>query len=177
LSVERKEVAAADEDMNGGNEEEWMESLKKKPFRRKQQLILILPSIVHGEAESRVAKFFLDNIPKRVNIYQSTINTPNGNKIYQMATKYTKWQQNIPNGRKIDPTIIERTNIFCCHQNPKFTQIGNFGLKIYRLATLVESRFVRDGNEQETVLLARSVKTMSQLSLPSHRYRCFRRRG
>jgi hypothetical protein len=26
-------------------------------------------------------------------------------------------------------------------------------------------------------LLARSVKTMSQLSLPSHRYRCFRRRG
>jgi cobalamin biosynthesis Co2+ chelatase CbiK len=32
LSVERKEVAAADEDMNGGNEEEWMESLKKKAF-------------------------------------------------------------------------------------------------------------------------------------------------
>jgi hypothetical protein len=26
-------------------------------------------------------------------------------------------------------------------------------------------------------LLARSVKTMSQLSLPSHRYQCFRRRG
>jgi hypothetical protein len=32
LSVERKEVAAADEDMNGGNEEEWMESLKKSLF-------------------------------------------------------------------------------------------------------------------------------------------------
>jgi hypothetical protein len=28
-------------------------------------------------------------------------NIPNGNKIYQMAIKYTKWQQNIPNGNKI----------------------------------------------------------------------------
>jgi hypothetical protein len=27
-------------------------------------------------------------------------NILNGNKIYQMATKYTKWQQNIPNGNK-----------------------------------------------------------------------------
>jgi hypothetical protein len=28
-------------------------------------------------------------------------NIPNGHKIFQMATKYTKWPQNIPNGHKI----------------------------------------------------------------------------
>jgi hypothetical protein len=36
--------------------------------------------------QSRVARFFL---------------VPNDHKIYQMATKYTKWPQNIPNGHKI----------------------------------------------------------------------------
>jgi hypothetical protein len=41
-----------------------------------------------------------------------------------MATKYTKWPQNRPNGPKM--------------QEPsKFTQIGIFGLKINHLATLV----------------------------------------
>jgi hypothetical protein len=30
-----------------------------------------------------------------------TKNIPDCNKIYQMAAKYTEWQQNIPNGSKI----------------------------------------------------------------------------
>jgi hypothetical protein len=44
----------------------------------------------------------------------SWYNNPYGNKytkephkIYQMATKYTKWQQNIPNGRKLDQSAIK----------------------------------------------------------------------
>jgi hypothetical protein len=41
-------------------------------------------------------------------------NIPNGHKIYQMATKYTKWPQNVPTSSNADP--------------PKFTQIGIFGL-------------------------------------------------
>jgi hypothetical protein len=63
-----------------------------------------------------------------------------------MATKYTQWPQNIPNGHKIYPMVAIRpnsrkyvdqaatkyTNIFPI----KFTQIGIFGLKICHLATL-----------------------------------------
>jgi hypothetical protein len=37
----------------------------------------------------------------KIYIYQITINIPNGHKIYQMATRYTKWPQDIPNGHKI----------------------------------------------------------------------------
>jgi hypothetical protein len=40
------------------------------------------------------------------------INIPNGNKIYQMAIKYTKWPQNIPNGNKIDEMSINFTKSF-----------------------------------------------------------------
>jgi hypothetical protein len=42
-----------------------------------------------------------------IHIYLSVVslflgkNIPNDHKIYQMASKYTKWPQNIPNGRKI----------------------------------------------------------------------------
>jgi hypothetical protein len=32
--------------------------------------------------------------------YQNGENIPSGHKIYQMATKYTKWPQNIPNATK-----------------------------------------------------------------------------
>jgi hypothetical protein len=34
------------------------------------------------------------------NINNHNTYIPNGNKIYQMATKHTKWPQNIPNGYK-----------------------------------------------------------------------------
>jgi hypothetical protein len=50
------------------------------------------------------------NIPKRGNIYQINI-------------KYGKWPQNIP--------------IFSIARPSKLTQIGIFGLKIFRLATLI----------------------------------------
>jgi hypothetical protein len=46
-----------------------------------------------------------------------------------MATKYTKWQQNIPNGSKIDQRLP-------LQDPPKITQIGIFGLKKSHLATL-----------------------------------------
>jgi hypothetical protein len=47
-----------------------------------------------------------------------------------MAIKYTKWPWNIPNGREIYQHLS-------LHHPPKFTQIWNFGLKIYHLATLI----------------------------------------
>jgi hypothetical protein len=60
---------------------------------------------------SRVTRFFLIQPTKK-------------GKIYQMATKYTKWPQNIPNGRKIDQMAKNvHTNNFYCKtlQNlPKF---------------------------------------------------------
>jgi hypothetical protein len=44
-----------------------------------------------------------------------------------MATKYTKWPQNIPNGLKIYQHLPMQ-------DPPKFTEIEIFGLKIYHLA-------------------------------------------
>jgi hypothetical protein len=49
-------------------------------------------------------------------------------KIYQLATKYTKWDKNRPNGRKIYQHLE-------LQDNPKFTQSGIFGLKIYHQPT------------------------------------------
>jgi hypothetical protein len=47
-----------------------------------------------------------------------------------MATKYTKWPNNRPNGHKINQHLP-------LQDPPKFTQIGIFGMKICHLATLV----------------------------------------
>jgi hypothetical protein len=47
-----------------------------------------------------------------------------------MTMKYTKWAYCIPYGNKI-------YQHFSFYGPPKFTQIGNFGLKTYHLATLV----------------------------------------
>jgi hypothetical protein len=47
-----------------------------------------------------------------------------------MATKYTKWPQSRPNGRKIFQHLP-------LQDPPKFTQIGIFGLKTNHLATLL----------------------------------------
>jgi hypothetical protein len=59
-------------------------------------------------------------------------NIPNSHKIYQMATTFTKWPYFIPNGHKIYQHFP--------HKDPlKFTQIVIFGLKIYHLATLLSS--------------------------------------
>jgi hypothetical protein len=65
-------------------------------------------------------------------------NIPNGHKIYQMATKYTKWPQNIENGHKIDQMVKKYINIFHCKTLQNLTQILIFGLKIYHLATLIQ---------------------------------------
>jgi hypothetical protein len=46
-----------------------------------------------------------------------------------VATKYTKWPHNIPNGHKINQQ-------FPLQDPPKFTQIGIFGLKTNHLAAL-----------------------------------------
>jgi hypothetical protein len=40
-------------------------------------------------------------------INQMTKTIPNGHKIYQIATKYTKWPQNIPNGNKIHQNMVK----------------------------------------------------------------------
>jgi hypothetical protein len=46
--------------------------------------------------------------------------------MYQMAVKYSKWMSNIP----------RYTNIFHSSALQKYAQFGNFGLKIFHLATL-----------------------------------------
>jgi hypothetical protein len=42
-------------------------------------------------------------------------NIPNGHKIYQMATKYTKWPQNIPTGSEIDQTAKKLLSFLSRH--------------------------------------------------------------
>jgi hypothetical protein len=65
---------------------------------------------------------------------QTGKNIPDNNKLYQMATNYTKWQLNIPNGHKY-------ANILHILQGPpKLTKIGIFGLKINHLATLLPTQ-------------------------------------
>jgi hypothetical protein len=44
----------------------------------------------------------------------SWYNIPKRGKIYQITIKYTKWPQNIPNCRKVDPMAIKYSNIFHC---------------------------------------------------------------
>jgi hypothetical protein len=53
-----------------------------------------------------------------------------------MTLKYTKWQQNIPNGRKIKQMTTKGNKRLSLQNPPKFAQIWIFGLKIYDLATL-----------------------------------------
>jgi hypothetical protein len=50
----------------------------------------------HPTFSSGLPDFSSYNLPKREKLHK-----PNGHKMYQMAVKYTKWQQNVPNGRKI----------------------------------------------------------------------------
>jgi hypothetical protein len=56
---------------------------------------------------------------------------PNDHRIERMASKYTEWPQNIPNGHKM-------YQHFPLQDPPKYTKIGIFGLKIYYLANLVQ---------------------------------------
>jgi hypothetical protein len=67
-----------------------------------------------------------------VKTYQNGKYILNDYKIYQMAIKYTKWPKNTRNGRKI-------FQHFTFRDPPKYTQIGIFGMKIYHLATPLES--------------------------------------
>jgi hypothetical protein len=56
--------------------------------------------------------------------YQNEKNTQRNHKMYQMATKYTKWPQNIPNGHKIYQMAIKyRYQHLRLQDTPKFTQI------------------------------------------------------
>jgi hypothetical protein len=59
-------------------------------------------------------------------------NIPNGHKIYQMATKYTKCPNDRPKGHKMHTHVPFQ-------DPPKFTQFRIFGLKICHLATLSHS--------------------------------------
>jgi hypothetical protein len=66
--------------------------------------------------DSRVGRFFYTKLPLN----------------FQMAIKYTKWPEYIPNVHRIYQAFLFKGP-------PKFTQIRIFGLKIYHLATLVDS--------------------------------------
>jgi hypothetical protein len=62
-----------------------------------------------------------------------------------MATKYTKWPQNIPNGHKIYQIAVKGPNVRKIYQHLplkvplKCAHISIFGLKISHLATLMET--------------------------------------
>jgi hypothetical protein len=53
-----------------------------------------------GDQTGGLPDFPWYNTPKREKITKWLQNIPNGHKIYQMATKYTKWPQNIPKREK-----------------------------------------------------------------------------
>jgi hypothetical protein len=58
--------------------------------------------------------------------------------MYQITAKYTKWQQNISNGRKIPrPNVHKIYQHLPLQGSPKFTQIRIVGLKKCHLATLI----------------------------------------
>jgi hypothetical protein len=71
-----------------------------------------------------------------------SLNVPIGREIFQMNTKYTKWPLKVSIGREIDQMakkyMYQRLPL---QGPPKFIQIGVFGLKIYRLATLFRGYF------------------------------------
>jgi hypothetical protein len=62
-------------------------------------------------------------------ICQIAAKLPYGHRINQMAIKSTKWPLSIPNRHRI-------FQIFLFQGPTKYTQIGIFGLNIYKLATL-----------------------------------------
>jgi hypothetical protein len=57
----------------------------------------------------------------------------NDHLIYQMTTWYTKWLYNILNGHKLNQHFPFQGPLKC-------TLIGNFGMQIYQLATLLKLR-------------------------------------
>jgi hypothetical protein len=44
--------------------------------------------------------------------------------IYQMAMKFTKWPQSIPNDSKIDQMTTKYTNIFPCQTLQNLPELG-----------------------------------------------------
>jgi hypothetical protein len=77
-------------------------------------------------AHTRAARFFWVQITRTGNIYQED------HKTCQNAIQYTKWQQNRPKGHK-------RYQHLSMQDTPKLTQIWNFCLKMYHLATLAHT--------------------------------------
>jgi hypothetical protein len=77
--------------------------------------------------ETRVARFFLGTTYQNREKY--TIPT---------TIKYTKWIESIQNGknRSYGHKLYQHRPWL---DSPKFTQIGIFGMKIYHLATLMET--------------------------------------
>jgi hypothetical protein len=77
-----------------------------QPFKKTDELWLLeavelrrLPTSMPTNHSRRTASGLPDFLGK---IYQNgEKDIPNGHKIFQMVTKYTKWSQNIPNGHKI----------------------------------------------------------------------------
>jgi hypothetical protein len=54
----------------------------------------------------------------------SWYNKPKRGNIYQIIIKYTKCQQNVPNGRKIDQMAIIYTKIFHCNSLQNLAKVG-----------------------------------------------------
>jgi hypothetical protein len=72
--------------------------------------------------------FSWHNMPKRGKWYHIATTLPNGRKIHELAVLYSKWT------KIFQPFPIQGP--------PKFTQIGIFSLKIYHLATLLQTQRV-----------------------------------
>jgi hypothetical protein len=99
---------------------------------------------------------------------------PNDYKIYQITIKYTKWPQNIANGRKIHrPHGYKTYQHLPLQEPPKFTQIGIFGFqKINHLATLLQRPdYFRDRSDSGAKSLESTTTSSNPPAPPAASYR------
>jgi hypothetical protein len=91
------------------------------------------------EMSTRVARFFL------VQTYQNGRSIPKYHKLYQTALHIL----GIPNSHKLYQRAVKIYQHFIFQGPPKYTQIGIFGLKVNRLATLMSTCDQRSGQRAQ----------------------------
>jgi hypothetical protein len=119
---------------------------KKYPFFAKEEQNYTVVIYFHKPIKTLLSKsqtglpdFSWYKIPKR-------------EKIWQIATNYTKCPLNITKDRKIGPSVHKIYQHLPLQDPPKFTQIWIFGLKTNHLTTLVtdNSLAIKDPNALHT---------------------------
>jgi hypothetical protein len=73
---------------------------------------------LHRPTITRVAGFYFVCTAYQTGKSTNDLNISNGQKLYQMVIKYTKWSYNIPNVNKI-PTYTKNVNSLALKNIPK----------------------------------------------------------